>query len=139
MISEYDDDYYDSGGGGETIPVIAPVAVICDPCSGGNVVCLQTCCHHFQYGGRDGEGRFFCKNVSPIDSSNPPRWQEEDFVLVKKAIDGCQASKESKKRLFLTFELTPCLQMNRQKPGRPRDGHVQPHFHALPQRQPRLR
>ena len=42
---------------------------------------------------KDEEGKFMCKNVSPLDPSIPPKWNSGisvDHILVWKDMDGCE-------------------------------------------------
>ena len=44
---------------------------------------------------KDEDGKFMCRNVSPLDPSKPPKWNSSisgNHVLVWKDIDGCEVN-----------------------------------------------
>ena len=55
------------------------------------------CINVVQWSFKDDDGKFTCKNVSPLDPSNPPKWNSQvpgDHTLVWRDIDDCEANSE---------------------------------------------
>ena len=87
-----------------------PVAMVCDPCSHQDRVCISTCCHHLQIGSRDALGQFYCRNIVPLTFS-PPRWTPnftgttpKDYVLMYKSIEGCEVNRNNQDGLVLEMQ-----------------------------------